>query len=341
MGRNERLARNRAIAEKFYDGYHGSVERGFLNQAFDPDDFAEEWIFCSPYLGGESAQGLSTFLADGAAANHNIIWQKIPDYKMDDLRAWPTESGCAWRWRVNGHGLDGQLREFWEQLFVWTNNEGKITRFEFYDDWFGFAHTLIYAYGLTLDEFTKIDRYGSAPWNTGPPMTLHSPDLRPFSVPPANARVARNLKIAESFLQGYRRLADEGAADILDGIAFADGWVLFSPWTGEIAGDRGGDFGSSAAAEFRKIATRLPDVGVDQFEAWPTDDGCAWRWRLHGHSSEGTAYELWEQVFMLTDDGGQITRLEFFDDWQSFPQMMGFVTGLSIDELATFTRRNH
>jgi hypothetical protein len=278
MGRAERLARNAAIAEKFYDGYHGSVERGFLNQAFDPDDFAEEWIFCSPYLGGESTQGRSTFLADGAVANHNVISQKIPDYKMDDLHV------------------------------------------------------------LTLDEFTKIDHYGFAPWNPAPTMTLHTPDSRPFAVPPVNDRVARNLTIAESFFDGYQRPADDGSAGGFEGLVFADDWVLFSPWTGEIAGDPGADFGSSAAADFRKIATRLPDMGVDDFEAWPTDDGCAWRWRVHGHSSEGTAYELWEQVFMLTDDLGRITRLEFFDDWQSFPQMMGFVTNLSIDELATSTR---
>src|ERR1700759_5024195 len=100
MDRDQRIARNFAIAAKYYDGYHGSVARGFLNQAFDPDDFAEEWIFCSPYLGGESVQGRSTFLADGAVANHATISQKIPDYKMDDFRAWPTESGVAWRWRV-------------------------------------------------------------------------------------------------------------------------------------------------------------------------------------------------------------------------------------------------
>jgi hypothetical protein len=107
MARPTRIDRNHAIAQKYFDGYHGSVARGRLSQVFDPDDFADSWIFCSPYLGGETTQDRSTFLSEGAVANHATIWQRIPDYKMDHFRAWPTESGCAWRWCVNGDGLDG------------------------------------------------------------------------------------------------------------------------------------------------------------------------------------------------------------------------------------------
>jgi hypothetical protein len=70
-------------------------------------------------------------LAEGAVPNHDTLWQRIPDYKMDHFKAWPTEAGCAGRWCVNGNGLDGQHFEFWEQLFIWTNEAGKITRFEF------------------------------------------------------------------------------------------------------------------------------------------------------------------------------------------------------------------
>ncbi len=61
--------------------------------------------------------------------------------------------------------------------------------------------------------------------------------------------------------------------------------------------------------------------------------GCAWRWRLSGHSAEGVYYETWEQVFLLTDHDGRITRLELFQDWQGFPQAAGFITGLGLDDL--------
>src|SRR5271167_2095842 len=50
---SERAARNLAIAQKFYDGYHLSVERGELRDVFDPADSAETWIFFGPYIGAE------------------------------------------------------------------------------------------------------------------------------------------------------------------------------------------------------------------------------------------------------------------------------------------------
>ncbi len=336
MERNERTARNLALAEKYYDGYHGSVERGRLTKAFDPADFAEEWIFCSPYLGGETLQGRGTFLADGSVANHALISQKIPDYKMDRFRAWPTEAGCAWRWCVNGHGLDGKYYEFWEQLFIWTDDAGKIIRFEFYDDWHGFAQTLTYAYGTALDEFTKIDHYGAAPWNPGPVLSIRPPATPPHADPPANARVARNLEIARRFYDGHRRAARPADIDLIFSPEdFAVGWHLFSPWLGEVGPAADADLAPLASIVHRELRRRFTDLNVDHFEAWPTDAGCAWRWCTTGHAADGTVYEFWEQFFADTDNDGKICRLERYADWQGFPQTLGFATGLSIDEFGT------
>ena len=334
MTRDERITRNRAIAEKYYDGYHGSVQRGRLDKVFDPDDFTQEWIFCSPFLGGETVQGRSTALAEGAVANHALIWQKIPDYKMDHFRAWPTEAGCAWRWCVNGHGLDGRYYEFWEQLFLWTDDDGKITRFEFFDDWHGFAQALIYAYGTTLDEFTKIGHYGAAPWNPGPTMPINPPANPPRAVVPANDRVTRNLDIAQRFYDSYHHSVERGhLSGVFDKNDFAAGWTLFSPWLGEVRPPADADYAATASSVLRKSWRRLADQKMDHFEAWPTDDGCAWRWCVNGRAADGTSYEYWEQVFTQVDEAGKITRFEFFDDWQGFPQALGFITGLSIDEL--------
>jgi hypothetical protein len=332
MDRARQIARNLDIAERFYDGYHGSVARGRLAGVFAPEDFADPWVFCSPYLGGESSNARSTYMQDGAVGNHASIWAKIPDYKMDDFRAWPTERGCAWRWRVNGHGLDGRLYQFWEQLFIWTDDDGLITRFEFYDDWHGFAQTLVYAYGATLDAFTKIEGYGGPPWRPGAAMAL-SPTPPPYQTPPANDRVGRNLQIAQRAFDAHRGALAQGRLEDAFAGAFADAWVLFSPWFGEVRQRGGAGYAERAAFERKAIWRRLPDYGMDQFQAWPTDDGCAWRWRVSGRSAEGVAYEYWEQMFILTDEDGRIIRLEIFDDWQGFPQTLGFVTGLGLDEL--------
>ena len=253
--RAERIARNRAIAERFYDGYHGSVERGRLTNVFEPEDFADEWVFCSPFLGGETHQRPNRDLADGAVANHAVIWQKIPDYKMDHLMVWPTERGCAWRWCVHGTGTDGKHYEFWEQLFLWTDVAGKVTRFEFYDDWHGFPQALVFAYGLSLDEFTRIDDYGLPPWNPGPAMSIDPPAAPPRDDPPANARVARNPALARQYFDGYHHSLERGG---LHGVFaeddLAEGWVLFSP--------------GSASLHNQHPAWRPPSPG-------PTCDGSA------------------------------------------------------------------
>jgi hypothetical protein len=331
--RDQRIARNLAIAEKFFDGYHRSVERGRLENVFVKEDFASEWVFCSPFLGGETHQKRNSDMAIGAAANHATIWQKIPDYKMDHFRAWPTESGCAWRWCVHGHGVDGRYYEFWEQLFIWTNDAGEIVRFEFFDDWHGFPQALIYAYGTSLDAFTKIEHYGAAPWNPGPSMAI-SPSTPPPFDPVANHRVQRNLQIAEKFFDGYHHAVARGRVDgVFSKEDFAEHWVLFSPWFGEIQSPAEWDYATLANIEHQKIWQRLPDYKMDHFEAWPTETGCAWRWCVNGHSAEGIRYEFWEQVFIETNEDGRITRFEFFDDWQGFPQALGFITGLSVDEL--------
>jgi len=246
----------------------------------------------------------------------------------------PTEHGCAWRWRVNGHGLDGASYEFWEQLFLWTNDEGKVTRFEFYDDWHGFPQALVYAYDQPLDDFTKIEHYGTAPFTPGPTMAIASAVPPPYDVPVANDRVARNLEIARKFFDAYHESVARGRLDnAFDRDDFAEHWVLFSPWLGEVEQVADSGYTALADSEHRKIWTRLPDYKMDDFAAWPTDDGCAWRWRVNGHSADGTYYEFWEQMFADIDDEGKITRFEFFDDWQGFPQTLGFITGLSLDEL--------
>jgi hypothetical protein len=146
------------LAQRFFDGYHRSVERGRLEGVFSADDFAEDWILFSPWLGEIKAPAERDY-ATAAATEHNKIWQRLPDYKMDHFEAWPTDDGCAWRWCVNGHSADGTYYEFWEQVFTEINIEGKITRLEFFDDWQGFPQALGFVTQLSIDELWDADNY--------------------------------------------------------------------------------------------------------------------------------------------------------------------------------------
>lgn len=323
-------ARNLAIARKFYEGYSRAAERGGLVGVFDPADFADGWVFCSPYLGGEITPDAAE-LAAGADANHKTIWKRIPDYRMDRFDAWPNEDGCAWRWFVNGHGRNGEHYAFWETLFIRTDEHGKVTRFEFFDDWHGFPQTLAYAYDVPLDALTGIEGYGQAPFLAPAPTVIAEP---PAARRPQGTNAARNLALAERWYDGYHHMAErQHLVGPFDPADFAPEWVMSSGWGGDHAMTSEVDWSAIGDREHHKIWQRIPDYRMDHFAAWPTDDGCAWRWRVGGTSVDGAAYEFWEQVFVRTNDEGKIVRLEFFDDWKGFPQTLGHITGLPLDVL--------
>ena len=320
--RDERVAQNLDVAKRFFDGYHGALGRGELTGVFDEADFAAEWVFASPFLRGEHQQVPGPGLGLGAATNHAFIWQRIPDYRMEDFDAWPTDWGCAWRWRVTGEGIDGRRHEFWEQLFTWNDEAGKITRFEFYDDWHGFPQTLAYAYDTTIASLFGFDGYGSAPWMPGDVAEISTPRQPRQVDEDTPGRVAANLATAH-------KLRDRTVQEL----EFADGWQLFSPWFGEVAVGR--DVDHDRAWELATKGALRRQVGApDSFATWPTDEGGAFRWRfgLDGPSG-GARYESWEQVFFHTDAAGRINRMEVFDDWHGFPQLAGHVTGLDVDQL--------
>lgn len=321
--------RNLALARKFYDGYHGSVARGRLEGVFLPEDFAATWTFCSPYLGGELRQPSDLDLAAGAVANHATIWARIPDYKMDHFDAWPTDWGCAWRWRVNGTGVDGRRYEFWEQLFTWADPDGKVTRFEFFDDWHGFPQTLSFAYGTPLDQLTGVASYGADPWVAPRPTVLAAPPaVTPADIADPGAR--RSLDLARRCFEGGASALELDRVGTALSDDLAERWVLFSPWFGEVERAKGSRPARSATDKIRQV---MPDYGTDDFRAWPTSAGCAARWRVGGHTEDGTWYETWEQLFLRTDAAGRVVRVEIFDDWMGFPQTAGRTTGLEVDEL--------
>jgi hypothetical protein len=114
--------------------------------------------------------------------------------------------------------------------------------------------------------------------------------------------VACNLATAQLFFDRLRPDHERGALQqLVDKGVFADRWTFFSPWLGELAQTAGAGIATVADQALDHARSRLPDFGVDVFDAWPTEDGCAWRWRVSGHDAAGSCYEYWEQVFIETD----------------------------------------
>jgi hypothetical protein len=144
-------------------------------------------------------------------------------------------------------------------------------------------------------------------------------------------RMARNLQLARTFYEGWRDAGKRGEVVGWTADDWAPNAVIFCTWGQFSAG--GHDYGEGATFELNSYLKVLPDLTADKFEAWPTEDGCAWRQMFCGHTAEGEYHEWWEVEFIRTDADGRITRWEFFDDWIGTPRVVELVTGLSTDKM--------
>ena len=154
MTSSDRTARNLELARIMFDGYHHAAERGYVD-IWKKSDFAPDCVFWAPFMGEMRVDWTdpeSPEYGDGSTVQARLYWKVMPDWHAEDFAAWPTETGCASRMCWRGHTSDGELVEMWEAQFIWTNDEGKITRFEFFDDWFRYAQVIELGTGLTLDD---------------------------------------------------------------------------------------------------------------------------------------------------------------------------------------------
>ena len=327
-----RTARNLQIAQKFYDAYHNAPVRDSLAGQFDPVDFAHGWQYCTS-VGGEKQPDAATMQRSEEAQNR-LIRKRLLDYHADDFAAWPTEWGAAWRWRVTGRPIESDdLYQFYETMFMWTNTEGKVTRLEHFRDWHGFVAATAYALNQSMDKAATMKGYGRSPWPAPPSIKFTAPQTP--AQPPGSELAARNLALAEKYFTAFNAASASLPRGPFMMEDFAENAVLFSPSAGERVLIDTFEGARRKLVDHRQIRTLLPDYKMENLAAWPTEDGVAWRWLVRGRSKAGASYEFWENIFMRTDSRGKITRLEWYDDFLGFPQMVGFLTGLSLENLDT------
>jgi hypothetical protein len=153
----DRTARNLELARIMFDGYHHAAERGYVD-IWKKSDFAPDCVFYAPFM-GEMRMNMTDpdgpEYGDGSTIQARLYWKVMPDWHADDFQVWPTETGCASRMCWRGHTTDGEFVEMWEAQFIWTDDEGRITRFEFYDDWYRYARVIELGTGLTLDDMAQ------------------------------------------------------------------------------------------------------------------------------------------------------------------------------------------
>jgi ketosteroid isomerase-like protein len=156
----DRVQRNLELAQKYYRAYAHGVERGHIDFWSD-EDWAEEATIFHPRLGERvrSASDSGKVTPADATDEMNLIWKGIPDFHADNFEPFPTEHGCAWRVRYSGHTLDGEFVAQWEGGFIWTDEDGRITRYEFYEDYDHHDKIIQAVVGTSSAEF-DFEKYG-------------------------------------------------------------------------------------------------------------------------------------------------------------------------------------
>lgn len=158
-----RITRNLELAEKYYLGYHHGPERGYIAGWSAEEDLAEDFVVFHPRFGETRLRDFLGEVTDDAYsrmlnAEMSMYWKTVPDFAADHFQAWPAEQGCAWRAQFGGH-IGGEYKGFWESCFILTNDEGKITRWEFYEDFHQFFDIVGPSTGLSdLSELT-LEKY--------------------------------------------------------------------------------------------------------------------------------------------------------------------------------------
>ncbi|MDX3910848.1 MAG: nuclear transport factor 2 family protein [Sphingobium sp.] len=157
--------------------------------------------------------------------------------------------------------------------------------------------------------------------------------------PALSARAERNLAIATSVHKSWAAGYTEGMTVDLSILsdAIADDMVLYHPEFGEVQIGRyfaEGLVPEIATMELRAWWRAFPDICMDKFLAFPTDEGVAYHVRMGGHArADGRWLEFWECNFWTINDEGKITRFEVFHLGKNYDEMCEMALGFTGKDL--------
>lgn len=117
------------MAEAYHQAYlKQSVKDG---ATYDDWIFADNSVYYSPYFGDNviDLKNNPMSVRDSAHMEAHTYSITLSDWKPLDFECWPSTDGFAMKSHYGGH-KDGKLYDFYAYGFVWTNEQGEITRWE-------------------------------------------------------------------------------------------------------------------------------------------------------------------------------------------------------------------
>lgn len=177
---------------------------------------------------------------------------------------------------------------------------------------------------------------------------------RPGKVLTKEERIERNNYLARKVYDGYKNLPKVGYVEAWEVEDSAPNRVTGSymksdrpedftgpnsnferRWT-ELVVEKPRSWRVGNKIEYEGILKVLPDFKlVIPYKAFCSEEGCAMQLAAGGHTNKGKYVEVHESIFFWTNEIGQITRIEAFDDYVHMPRFHSVMSGVPEAEVDT------
>jgi hypothetical protein len=151
-------------------------------------------------------------------------------------------------------------------------------------------------------------------------------------------RIAFHRHLATGYHEAYKYRKERGGVVYPEEWKLADDAVYFSPYfgsgeMGKFMKDAGQSMGDGANLEAIVYTAKFPDWGPVEFMCWPSDVGFSMRTKFEGTAENGTKMSFWACDFILTNEKGEVTRMETHVNGEDF----GPVSELAVGVRGPFT----
>jgi hypothetical protein len=153
MTLEERIALHRRMATSWFETYRDFPKKKVITMSSEWK-WSDDAIYWSPYFSGSKEHPVGKFFkrgdlsfGSGASQETAVYADAFPDWRPVEFTCWPSENGCAWRSKQEGHNSKGVKYAAHIVNLITTNSEGLITRYESHLDSAEFGPVAMQALG--------------------------------------------------------------------------------------------------------------------------------------------------------------------------------------------------
>jgi len=146
---SDRVALNEEIAFQKWEGYSKPIDRGRHVDFGEKFVFATDYVMMSPHFNDGTPQSAADMFSDEVAAamakyapdgdmltaEWRMWWKHMPDYRLvSPFECVAGECGFTSSDTYAGTLADGSVLQLREWDYIWVNEDGKVTRWDWFVD---------------------------------------------------------------------------------------------------------------------------------------------------------------------------------------------------------------